>query len=96
MQSKTSVCLFILGLRGPPLDENFLSEVGYNIVIKDVTGFFNPSGCLIPAWRQHLMQSANHNSIRTNGAGTMGGKTTAGNSLLAFVSDWFKLVVRHF
>lgn len=64
-----------------------LSEVGYNIVIKGVTGFFNPSGRVISAWQEHPMKSANHNANQANGGGTEAG-TSAGISQIALVSEW--------
>ena len=61
-----------------------LSEVGHNIVIKGVTGFFffNPSGRVISAWQEHPMKSANHNANQANGGGAEAG-TSAGISQIA-------------
>ena len=66
-----------------------LSEVGYNIVIKGVTGFFffNPSGRVISAWQEHPMKSASHNANQANRGGAEAG-TSAGISQIALVSEW--------
>ena len=72
-----------------------LSEVGHNIVIKGVTGFFffNPSGCVISAWQEHPMKLANHNANQANEAGAEAEVLLLATHKL-LVSDWFKLVLR--